>query len=255
MISVITCVAAVSVATGQIGGDAATASGNMTIVDFQPGFVSGSFESARDVAAGRLGAQGDTFDAAVTTFDNPVTTGAALNGPGSFTWSGPGVGAAQSFGPNAVTGAATNLVTFQQQSGASFLVQTNAFTTDSSDMLPAGVTFVSTGTTASILSMEVGGGNAGTDPINWDPAQPLTLVDFGVALFVDGSEVFSASALGTSGDLNSGNDLAGFVGVNNANGQGVDEIAMFWVFDKVPTPGATALFAMAGLAVARRRRA
>jgi len=223
---------------------------NSAVVEFEPGFLSGSFQSARGLASDRVGAEGDIFFVDTAIFSSGG--GAFLNGTAAFSWSGPGAGPVQGFG-NSALGSPTAFQTIENQSGNTFTIQANTFTTDSSDFLPNGVSVG--GAEADELQYNVGSSFSGFNPIDWDGGGAVQLVDFGIALFVDGNQVFSQSRFGGAGDNNAGNDLAGSIAVVNAEGQGVDELAMFWVFDKVPAPGATALFGLAGLAVARRRRA
>jgi len=202
------------------------------------------YTSARTWTNVREVSSGEAFTAAMTAFDDPVTTGSFLDDfPDNFLF---GSGS-QDAGAHLFTGAGTKVFANQQPPNDKVIVA--SFTTDSSDYLPSGNNFGPGGEFLSILQFEVGTGNAGVDPISYAGFSPSDVIKMEFALFADGAllAVFDTTA---GVDLSGG--LAGGAGVSGADGVGIDEVQM--IFTVVPSPGAASVFGLAGLAAIRRRR-
>jgi cysteine-rich repeat protein len=120
--------------------------------------------------------------------------------------------------------------------GTNFL-QVNYFTTDGSDIVPAGSTS-DDGLIFDSWRFDVGTTGAGVDKINWTPNPGFTVVDSRFCLLDDGqllgcldlalhdSDANGVSGVGVAGL--GGGDIAGF---------GVDEMVMYWEIQVAPSCG------------------
>lgn len=169
-------------------------------------------------------------------------------------------------GPSLDGGGVTNEFSYTKDGlipGTGFQ-HTIVFSTEvTSDFIPAPFTFTSTGTTADFISIDMGTSNVG-NPILHSNAL-LSIVSADLEIFVGGSSIgvsdmltdplsfFGTSNPGVSGDLVvqaftpplGSNDIAGF---------GINKLEATVTYITAPTPGAAALFGLAGLAGLRRRR-
>ncbi len=259
MLKVIVAAAGLAVAanaTARTGLESVASEGfsGLTYVNGQ-GIAGKSYmQSARNGAPGTRDASGDDYTAAVLAQSDAGGAFFIDDFPDDFVFgTNP-----QDSGANLITGAGTNKVDFETILGPGMkAIQVNHFTTDSSEYIPAGIDPVGDGAgTLTAIRFDVGGFAAGSefgagtpDPIEWN-GTTFTVVSAEIALFIDGALVFTAPT--AADDFSAGLASAGVVG--GADGSGVDEVAIVWVLNEVPAPGAVSLFGLAGLAAVRRRR-
>lgn len=191
--------------------------------------------SARDAAfATARSADGDTFGA-IGSAQDAATVWLIDDVPDTHTF---GTGE-QSAGINALSNIDTGIVGTDFGPGVpeTNFLQVNYFTTDGSDIVPAGSTSPD-GLTFDSWRLDVGSTAAGTNKINWTPNPGFTVVDSGFCLLADGvnlgcvdlalhdSNANGVSGVGAAGL--GGGDIAGF---------GVDEMVMYWEIQVAPSCG------------------
>jgi|GEM_PF-2183127 len=179
-------------------------------------------------------ADGDTYDAAGLAQD-AVSAFYVDDLPDNHTF---GTGQ-ESAGLNLLSGVDTGIIGTDfgpGVPGTNFL-QVNYFTTDLSDIVPAG-SMTPDGTIFEAWRFDVGTEAAGSDKINWTPNPGFTVVDSGFCLLDEGTAVGCVDLAVQDSDANgvSGVGLAGLNGADIA-GFGVDEMIMFWEIQVAPSCG------------------
>ena len=200
----------------------------------------------------------DNVDTAITGFNS--LGGAFLYGPASHA-----IGSVQNV-PGGIAGRAINVTTSLTGVGSSRTLTIDWFTSDGGALIRPGDTIG--GAAITQIQYEFGRANAGIDffdipgfagfkhPADPTPGSTAFLADFllldtsGATLFAGNYFVFDEAGAGFSGIVNigaGGADLGGF-------GIGGGRATINFNIGAIPTPGALALFGLAGLAGVRRRR-
>lgn len=117
------------------------------------------------------------------------------------------------------------------------LLQVNYFTTDGTDIVPAG-SVSPDGLIYDSWRMDVGTTAAGTDKINWTPNPGFTVVDSGFCV-ADAGTVLGCFELSLHDSDANGVSGAGVVGLGGEDiaGFGVDEMIMYWEIQLAPSCG------------------
>ena len=184
--------------------------------------------SARDLSfpqAGLRDATGDTYDAAGLAQDAIEAT-YVDEYPDNHTF---GTGD-ETAGVNLFSDVDTRIAGMDQGPGlpGTNFLQVNYYTSDSSDIVPAGT--ASTNGPFIAWRFDVGTTAAGTDKINWTPNPGFTVVDSGFCLAEDGVVLGCADLALHDSDANgvSGAGVVGLEGDVDIAGYGVDEMIMYW---------------------------
>jgi cysteine-rich repeat protein len=117
------------------------------------------------------------------------------------------------------------------------LLQVNYFTTDGSDIVPAGAISPDQ-LIFDAWRFDVGTTAAGTDKINWTPNPGFTVVDSGFCV-ADGGELLGCVDLTVHDSDANGVSGAGVVSLGGGDiaGYGVDEMIMYWEIQLAPSCG------------------
>ncbi|UCC29837.1 MAG: DUF4215 domain-containing protein [Phycisphaerales bacterium] len=179
-------------------------------------------------------ATGDTYDA-VGLVQDAATAWIVDDVPDNHTF---GTGE-ESAGANLISGVDMRIVGTDFGPGVpgTNSLQVNYFTTDGSDIVPAG-SVSPDGLIYDSWRMDVGTTAAGTDKINWTPNPGFTVVDSGFCV-ADAGTVLGCFELSLHDSDANGVSGAGVVGLGGEDiaGFGVDEMIMYWEIQLAPSCG------------------
>lgn len=190
--------------------------------------------SARNQAFSASSGTSDTFDAVGSAQD--VTGAWAIDDQPDTHSFGTGQ---QDAGANLLSNAAMAIVGSDLGPGTlgSNFIQVNYFTTDLSDIIPAGATSPD-GQAFHSWRLDVGTGLAGSNSIDLPYLSNITVVDSGYCL-LDGGEIVGCVELSSDDSSTDGVAGIGVAGLDGSDiaGSGIDEMIMFWEVQAGPICG------------------